>query len=498
MSQENPISKQPLIRYVNRQQMSWRAVDVEKLIEEDHPARAIWALVGRLNLRAFYQAIASSAEEGGRPAIDPQLLISLWIYAYSQGIGSAREVARRCEFDPAFQWLTGLQEVNYHTLADFRVDRQSDLDELFTQVLAALSKEGLITMEQVMQDGTKIKALASTRSYQGEGAIRGHLARARQRVAEMGDPRNEQASRKAKQAQVRARREQQERLESALQELQKLQEGKSGEKAKSQARVSTSDPHARVMHHSDGGLSLSYNAQISADAANGLIVSAAVTQQANDSAQLLPAVERMENQLRQTPQQLVADGGYSTRDNIEKMAERGIDFLGSMGREEMPSGATAPQRLPPSAFVYQGETNRYVCPEGRLLRPQGRYHNKKKRGLMAYWYEAKFSDCAACLRKPQCCPENQRRGRGVIRRVENPPIQAFREKMASTEAQAQYRRRGRVVEFCHAWIKSKLSLRQFHVRGLRKVQTELLWACLTYNLQHWIRLNKLLAASTES
>src|ERR1700676_5799979 len=100
MSKENMSSK-PLIRYVNRQQMSWRAVDVERLIGEEHPARAIWTLVGRLDLSQFYQGIESSAEEGGRPAIDPQLLISLWAYAYSQAIGSAREVARRCEFDPA-------------------------------------------------------------------------------------------------------------------------------------------------------------------------------------------------------------------------------------------------------------------------------------------------------------------------------------------------------------------------------------------------------------
>ena len=190
MSQENPISKQPLIRHVNRQQMSWRAVDVEHLISEDHPARAIWTLVGRLDLSAFYQAIESSTEEGGRPAIDPQLLISMWVYAYSQGIGSAREVARRCEYDPAFQWLTGLQEVNYHTLADFRVEKQQELDELFTQVLGALSKEGLITLEQVMQDGTKIKALASSRSYLQEETIREHLEKARRRVAQMGDPRN--------------------------------------------------------------------------------------------------------------------------------------------------------------------------------------------------------------------------------------------------------------------------------------------------------------------
>jgi transposase len=492
MSQENPSTKQPLIRFVNRQQMSWRAVEVEKLIGEDHAARAIWELVGRLDLSAFYQAIESSAEQGGRPAFDPQLLICLWVYAYSQGIGSAREVARRCEYDPAFQWLTGLQEVNYHTLADFRVERQKELDELFTQVLAAPSKEGLITLEQVMQDGTKIKALASTRSYQREGTIREHLERARQRVEQMGDPRNEEASPKVKQAQARARREQQERLESALQELRKLQERKSGEKAKSAARVSTSDPQARVMHHSDGGLSLSYNAQISADAANGLIVGVAVTQEANDSAQLLPAVERIENQLKQTPEQMVADGGYTTRDNIEKMAGRGIDFLGSMGRQETASGVTAPHRLPPSAFLYDGEQDRYLCPEGKFLRYEGRL--RVEPGVISYRYEANRKECESCVRKPECCPKNQKRGRSVTRLEETASVLAFREKMASEQARAQYRRRGTVVEFCHAWIKSKLGLRQFHVRGLVKAQSEMLWACLTYNLQQWIRFGKLRAA----
>lgn len=494
MSQENSSTKQPLIRFVNRQQMSWRVVDVERLIEEDHRARAIWTLVGRLDLQRFYDGIESSAEEGGRPAFDPRLLISLWVYAYSEGIGSAREIARRCEFDPAFQWLTGLEEVNYHTLADFRVQKQQELDELFTQVLGVLSAEGLVTLEQVMQDGTKIKALASLRSYQREGTIREHLERARQRVAEMGDPRNEENSPKTKPARTRARQEQQKRLEKALQELQKLQESKKGEEAKSKARVSTGDPEARVMKQCDGGLTLSYNAQISTDAAHGLIVGVAVTQAAEDSAQLLPALERIQGRLKKKPQQMVADGGYTTRDNIEKMAGQEIDFLGSMGREQMPSGATAPHRLPPSAFIYQAETNRYVCPEGKLLRPQGRYRSKKKRGLLAHWYEAKFSDCEPCTRKPECCPENRSQGRGLIRRVEKAAIQAFREKMASVEAQTQYRRRGRVAEFCHAWIKSKLGLRQFHVRGLVKVHMELLWACLTYNLQQWIRLSKPLAA----
>jgi transposase len=491
MSQENPSTKQPLIRYVNRQQMSWRAVDVERLIEEEHLARAIWELIGRLDLSSFYAGIESSAAEGGRPAFDPQLLISLWVYAYSQGIGSAREVARRCEYDPAFQWLTGLLEVNYHTLADFRVAKQQELDELFTQVLASLSKEGLITLKQVMQDGTKIRALASSQSFRQEESIRGHLESARQRVKEMGDPRDQEVSPKTRAARQRARKEQQQRLEKALEEVQKLgqQKPSSGNKAH---KVSISDPEARFMKQSDGGLAPSYNVQISADATQGIIVGVEVTLEASDSAQLLPAFERIEQRLKQRPQQIVADGGYTTCAAIQQMAERRVDFLGNLGRDLTGSGITAPHQLPPRAFLYDPETNRLRCPEGKLLLSQGR--RNKGPGAIYHRYEARAEDCLPCRRKPECCPGNQRRGRSVMRLEESVMMMAFRQKMASEEAQQQYRRRGRIVEFCHAWIKCKLGLRQFHVRSRIKARAEALWACLTYNLQQWIRLRQLVAA----
>jgi hypothetical protein len=110
--------------------------------------------------------------------------------------------------------------------------------------------------------------------------------------------------------------------------------------------------------------------------------------------------------------------------------------------------------------------------------------------LLYHRYQAKAEDCQACTRKPQCCPDNEKRGRSVARPEESPMVVAFRQKMAGEEARECYRRRGRIVEFCHAWIKSKLGLRQFHVRGLVKVGIELLWACLTYNLQQWIRIRK--------
>jgi Transposase DDE domain len=171
------------------------------------------------------------------------------------------------------------------------------------------------------------------------------------------------------------------------------------------------------------------------------------------------------------------------RETISRSWPRGRSiFLGSMRWENVPSGATAPNRLPPSAFLYPPERNRYVCPEGKVLHPRP--------GLIYYRYEATAEDCQGCPRKPECCPENEKCGRSVARPEESLVVIAFRRKMASKEAQAQYCLRGRIVEFCHAWIKSKPGLRQFHLRGLRKVQVEMLWACLTYNMQHWIRLRK--------
>lgn len=275
-----------------------------------------------------------AASPTARRRVDSQLSIrscsSARVYAYSQGIGSARELARRYEYDPAFQWLTGLLEVNYHTLADFRVAKQQELDELFTQILATLSKEGLITLQQVMPDGTKIRAQARGRSFQQEQTIHGHLEHARQRVKQMGDPRNEPVSPRTIGARRRAREQQQRRLQQALAEVRKLQEQKPS--SFQNAKASISDPEARCMKQSDGGLAPSYNVQISTAAAHGLIVSVEVTLEANDSAQRLPAIESIEQRLQQRPPQVIADAGYPTREAIEQMVERQIDFLGSLGR----------------------------------------------------------------------------------------------------------------------------------------------------------------------
>lgn len=479
--------KHRLVKPVNRQQMSWRAVDVERLIDSDHRARVIWELVGQLDLTPFYEGIESTKEEGGRPAYHPQLLISLWVYAQTLGIGSAREIERRCQWEPAFQWLAGLEVVNYHTLSDFRVQKKEEVNQLFTHLLAVLSSEGLVSLEQVTVDGTKIGAQASGKSFRRKKTLQEHLELARQRVKELEEEEDEGLSQRRAKAQERVRREKQERLQAALKELEKVEEQKRGKKGRSEARASSSDPEARVMKQSDGGFAPSYNTQISTDTSHGIIVDVEVTQAGNDMEQLLPAVERIEERMNKKPQQVLVDSGFISGESVEAMAEEKVDLLGAVG-DRGRKAHDQETRLGSEQFEYEAGEDRYVCPAGKHLAYMGK--ERKKGGRIGYRYRALEQDCRNCGLRSQCCPQSRKHGRSLVRTEESTAMVAFRKKMGTEQAQTQYRIRGPVAEFRNCWIKSKLGLWAFHVRGLVRAQAEALWICFTHNLQQWMRLRR--------
>ena len=176
---------------VDRRQMLLRPVVVEEPIGDDHPALAIWEFVGRLDLSRYVEQVRSVEGAAGRPAWDPHLLISIWIYSYSRGVSSARAIERLCEYDPAYQSLTGMQSINAHTLSHFRVDHGAALHDLFVQVLGLLNAEGLITLERVMQDGTRVRASASSSRFHRRSRIESCLEEAREAVEALEAAREE-------------------------------------------------------------------------------------------------------------------------------------------------------------------------------------------------------------------------------------------------------------------------------------------------------------------
>ena len=423
--------------------------------------------------------------------MDPRLLISLWIYAYSKGVSAAREISRLSEYDPAYQWLTGMESINYHTLSDFRIKHKEALDELFTQVLGLLSVEGLLSLERVMHDGVKVKACASGDTFRREERIRVHLELAREQVEQMGDPRTaEEVSPRVAKARHRAAREKQQRLEKALEELEKIRACKSGQEEKKKARASMSDPEARIMKQSDGGYAPSYNVQITTDAKEKVIVGAGVSQCGSDYGELIPAVEKVEENMGCGPEQIVVDGGFISRENILVMGEKKIDLIGPIGDGAEQSAGQLNRRgvepaFRPEAFRYDDDSDTYSCPAGKVLRPDGK---EEQPGRINYRYRARGADCQVCSFRERCCPQSGTRGRCIRRAVDDPVVVAHMEKMRTEEAKKIYRQRGEVAEFPNAWIKDKIGLRQFRLRGLIKVGIEVLWACLTYNIKQWIRL----------
>lgn len=490
-----PVPPQPRVQAINRQQMVLRPVAVDQLIAEDHPARALWELVGQRDLSRFYAEIKAVEGTAGREAVDPWLLISLWVYAYSQKISSAREIQRRCEqFDPGFSWLTGLRVINHHRLSDFRTAHPAALEQLFVEVLGVLSQAGLVRLERVMHDGTKIKANAADNSFRREPSLRQHLEAAREQVQRLEreaeqDPEGETQSRRQRQAQRRAARQRQQRIQESLAELEQIRASKDDPQERSEARASLSDPQARIMKQAQGALGPAYNVQISTDAQEKIIVGAGVSQAACDAAELAPAADRIEANTGGKPGEMVVDGGFTNQPTLEAMEQREIGLIGSLtDRTSITEAAlrkrgVAPEFFP-SAFTYHAEQNHYLCPEGKVLRYEGR---EKQNGATRYRYRATATDCQSCPLQPLCCPDS-RKGRSLVRTEDAPVMAAFKAKMATEAAQQIYKQRAGVAEFPNAWIKDKLGLRQFRLRGRIKVGMEVLWACLTYNIQQWIRL----------
>jgi len=245
------------------------------------------------------------------------------------------------------------------------------------------------------------------------------------------------------------------------------------------------------MKQSNGGYAPSYNVQLSTESSHRVIVGAEVSQSGSDFVHLIGAVAQVEANLGKKPVQVVVDGGFTSGENIMTMTEQGVDLIGpvvegnvSWAGQQRQRGVS--EKFDLDKFSYDAKENIYRCPAGESLRHKGREFAP---GAVIHKYTAKIETCAACQFRSQCCPGNHYHGRSVTRIERSPILQQFAEKMETEAAKAIYRQRGAVAEFPNAWLKDKMGLKQFRLRGLIKVRLEILWAALTYNIQQWIRLS---------
>jgi hypothetical protein len=249
--------------------------------------------------------------------------MSLWLYATLRGIGSARELARRTVEDLPFEWICGDVTVNHHTLSDFRTAHVEFLDQVLTRGVAALMEQELVTLDRVAQDGMKVRASAGAASFRRRPTLEQCLAEAEAQVAALkaeleDDPAAAHSRQKA--ARQRAAEDRCARLQKALEQLP-LVEAKKDSHEKDKARVSTTDPEARVMKMADGGYRPAYNVQLASDTATQIITGVEVTNSGGDQGQMAPMVEQHDERYGCTPEEMLVDGGFVKKDDITQVSE---------------------------------------------------------------------------------------------------------------------------------------------------------------------------------
>lgn len=315
----------PRLRVAQRDQIEFRACRWNDLLPADHQARTVWSFVETLDLAPLHRRMKAVEGNAGRAAIDPRILFALWLYATLRGIGSARELDRRCDPETGevvFQWICGGVTVNYHTLADFRTEHVELLDETLTNSVAVLMHEGLVTLDRVAQDGMKVRASAGAASFRRRATLDDHLQQAQEQIEALkqeldADP--DAGNRRQRAARQRAARERAERLQKAKEQLEEVERKKKADE-KEKARASTTDPEARVMKMADGGYRPAYNVQLATDTQSQIITGVSVTNSGGDQGKMAPMVEQHETRYEQPPKEMLVDGGFAKKEDITKVS----------------------------------------------------------------------------------------------------------------------------------------------------------------------------------
>ena len=425
----------PRVLTAQRDQIALRPVDLEGTVGPEHAVRNVWAFVERLDLTALYAEIGSVEGQAGRAAIDPKILMALWLYATLDGVGSAREIERLTEIHDAYRWICGGVNVNHHTLSDFRCAPVDFLDELLTESVAVLVHQGLVKLEGVAQDGMRVRAGAGAGSFRRRQTLKRCLKQARAQVRALkeeidGDP--DASNRRRHAAGERAAKERQARLTQALEQMAEVEKHKNKKKAvakkdneteeqyrkRSEPRASSTDAEARVMKMADGGFRPAYNVQLASTPQSQIIVGVEVNNCGSDGGQLSPMLEQVKRRYQQCPAQWLADGGFATDADIEA--------------------------------AHRGGTTVYA---------------------------------------PVRQPRNSNRDPYVPLPDDSEALAQWRQRMGSEAAKKIYKQRAATAECVNAIARGR-GLSQFLVRGLQKVKAVVLWYALAHNLMRAVALTQ--------
>jgi transposase/predicted RNA-binding Zn-ribbon protein involved in translation (DUF1610 family) len=472
-----------LREYSNQREMFGPSPDL--LLPAGHWARALDDIVEKLGLQRLNRKYEHTP---GEPAYDVRALVKVLIYAYGRGITSSREMARQCEENIAFRYLTRGQCPDFRTISLFRRKKRHLLRWVFKKTVQLARQMGMARLGLVALDSVKLAANASSGKkmtadelVEELGKLDEYLGKAastdQNEDREFGnDQRGDDLP-----ADICGAQERKEKLEKALRTLREQQ---AAAKREPPENVSIEDPEARWVKK-QGKFIRGYSAQVVADSERQVIVAVKAAAQATDSEQLNPMLQEVEKTVGQAPDQLVADSGYYTDDAILQAARSETDCV--VPDSETAAGLNNPQRgqskegaYHASRFTYDEAKDEFTCPQGKVLTF---WRTHCRRGPTKVY---RCQDCDGCPVR-ELCTDDARGFRTIQVRPDHAEVRNIRERFKNETVRGVYRKRKGIIEPIFGRWQHNWGVRRLRLRGLAGFSAELHLLAIAHNVTKLFR-----------
>jgi len=485
-------------------------------ISQDHPVRLYDEILAGCDWSLWESQYVLVA---GQPPIPPRIVASAILYGLSEGIRSSRVLERMCKNSLDYIWLVKGHHIDHTTFCKFRTRFTDELKGLFRQIGRIALRMGFACLETVGLDGSRVRANSSRHDTGSAETIRKRLEELDEQIERIMAEAAETDAQESRlfggsspnklPSELATLSKRQEKLRKAMAAIEKKQAAKEINKSagNKEPKVPVADPDSDVLPNKEGGYAPNYTPVVATESRNGFIMDAEVATDGDECGQTIESVDRIEENFKQTPKQLLADTNFSSGENLAELQERKVEAYipvrRNADRKDNPAKRDNPsqpvdeqdwpklprsvrtKKLDRSAFVYDESADCYYCPMGHKL-PFAGMHIKPRKNGPAEYRMYRGQDCSGCALSDQC-----RAGRAAQRTIYRDKYESLREqtdaRMNSPTGRKIYQQRKWLAETPFAIIKAHMRLRQFLLRGIDKVRIEWLWACTTFNLAKLVR-----------
>ena len=461
---------------------------LDEYVTEENPVRFIDAFVDSLDLEELGFKHAKLDGGAGRPPYDPSDLLKLYIYGYLNQMRSSRRLEKACHSNVEVMWLMKKLAPDFKTVADFRKDNVDCIKPVFKEFVFLCRSLDLFGAELVAIDGSKFKAVNSRNRNFNEKTLAERLKRVEERIAEYlkemeeNDDDDEEAGRKDDDGDTGKAHRLKDRLARLQEKKQEYVRVQNLLSTTGQKEVSLTDPDSRLMRVDSQKLDVCYNVESSVDSKNHLVVDYDVINISDDHNELARMAEAAKETLGVEKLDVAADKGFYKGEELKECEENGITTYVSIPEEFMPNkklGVPEPEFYS-QRFAYDPVRDVYVCPANQVMTFwKGKW---KDRGGRLY----KTGACAICPLRSRCT--RNRLGRIIYRSEYQDVIDRLRARLESDVGREKLNKRREIVEHLFGTAKRPFNQGYLLLKGLRKVNGEVGFTMLAYNMRRAINI----------